>query len=338
MTADATPLPAREPACAWLDACPPATRAALARCARGEAPANVVVMQLQAAATSASHAETLLARAVQACRDDVLAEPQAATRLAAALAVARAHPAAFATVQAVLGGVEHGGSAAAPEEGVAHWAAVFDAAVQRSAEGSVALYALGDPALLHAATDEVVAFLRENKLLGAERDVLEIGCGIGRFPAALAPSVRRAVGIDISAAMIEAAKARCAGLANVAFLQCAGRDLSLFADASFDLVLAVDSFPYLVQSGMALAEAHVREAARVLRPGGDLLVFNFSYRGDADLDRADVARLAAASGFRVRRAGTREFALWDGLAFHLARGDADGDRELERGSAPRAGG
>jgi SAM-dependent methyltransferase len=308
---------------AWLARCPARFRAALLRCARGEAPANVVVMQLHAEACSAADAAMVLERAAQAARADAETHGEAAARLSDALALARAQPQAFATVRAVLAGVKHDGASADAAEGVARWAALFDAAVQTSAEGSVALYALGDPELLKAATREIVDFMRAERLLGAERDVLEIGCGIGRLPAALAAEVRSAVGIDISAKMIAAARQRHAGLANVSFLHCSGRDLAAFADASFDVVLAVDSFPYLVQSAMALAEAHVRDAARVLRAGGQLLIFNFSYRGDADLDRADAARLAAAYGFRLQRAGTREFALWDGLAFQLA---ASGER------------
>jgi len=57
----------------------------------------------------------------------------------------------------------------------------------------------------------------------------------------------------------------------------------------------------------------------VLKPGGSLLILNFSYRGDPELDRADVAHLAAANQFEICRNGTREFALWDGLAFLLRR-------------------
>jgi hypothetical protein len=50
-----------------------------------------------------------------------------------------------------------------------------------------------------------------------------------------------------------------------------------------------------------------------------LLIFNFSYRGDADLDRADVARLARRFGFDIVRNGTRELTLGDALVFDLVR-------------------
>ena len=102
------------------------------------------------------------------------------------------------------------------------------------------------------------------------------------------------------------------------FLQkTSGHDLSMFDDASFDLVYAVDSFPYLVQAGVA--EAHVAGAARVLRPGGALAVLNLSYRCDLDLDRADAARWAGAHGLVLEAAGATPFALWDGVAFVFRR-------------------
>jgi hypothetical protein len=59
----------------------------------------------------------------------------------------------------------------------------------------------------------------------------------------------------------------------------------------------------------------------VLATAGDLLIINFSYRGDPARDRADVDSLAQAFGLEILRAGTREFSLWDGLTFHLSKTD-----------------
>jgi ubiquinone/menaquinone biosynthesis C-methylase UbiE len=132
--------------------------------------------------------------------------------------------------------------------------------------------------------------------------------------------VRSIVGTDISATMLETSRRRCAALANVSFRQSSGHDLREFEDASFDLVLAVDTFPYIVHSG--LAERHMAEAARVLRQGGDLVILNYSYRGDPERDRADVLCFGDRYGFEVLRDGARPFTLWDGLAFHLVKGDS----------------
>lgn len=79
-------------------------------------------------------------------------------------------------------------------------------------------------------------------------------------------------------------------------------------------MLAVDSFPYLVRAGVL--EPQLAEFARVLRPGGDLLVFNWSYRGD---EAADAAEAAGAPGFTCLRSSERPFKIWDATGFHLRR-------------------
>ncbi len=205
------------------------------------------------------------------------------------------------------------------EDVIAACRSFFDRAVERSETASVAAYSLDDPALLERATREVVDLFERWGLLGADRRTLEIGCGIGRMQAALAPRVGEAHGIDISPRMVETARKRCAGLPNVHLSLASGRDLAAFADESLDLVYAVDSFPYVFQAGPALAEAHFHEAARVLRPGGDFVIFNYSYRDDLEGDKRDVHRLARAAGLTVMVAGGQPFKFWDGIAFRLRR-------------------
>ncbi len=70
---------------------------------------------------------------------------------------------------------------------------------------------------------------------------------------------------------------------------------------------------------MALVARHVREAARVLRTGGVLLIFNVSYRGDPHADRAELDALAAPAGLRLERAGERPCRLWDAPLFQLRK-------------------
>lgn len=207
---------------------------------------------------------------------------------------------------------EHPDAAAA----IAGSRAMFDCLVRISPEASVAAYSLGDPELLEAATVELVVWLRAQGLLARRPDILDLGCGIGRLAAALSAEARSVTGLDISPAMIAEARARCAGLPGLRFETCSGQDLAGVPDACFDLVLAVDVFPYLVLGGLDAAARMVAEAARVLRPGGTLLILNFSYR-DAGQDRRDLPALAEKAGFRLHRNGTREFILWDGLAFWL---------------------
>ncbi|GAC1577746.1 MAG: hypothetical protein NVS3B20_25640 [Polyangiales bacterium] len=219
-------------------------------------------------------------------------------------------------------GIDTDAPARTVEEGIAFCTRLFDWSVQQNEEASVALYSLGSKGLLASATQEVVDVLLRHHLLRHEADVLQIGCGIGRFEVALAGLVREAHGIDVSANMIAAAQRRCAEFPNVHIHHCDGRDLSLFPAKRFDLVYAVDTFPYLVQSGMSLVEAYVSEAQRVMRRGGHLAIFNFSYRSDTIADRADVRRLAAHYGYETVVDGSSPFSVWNGSFFLL--------RSLER--------
>jgi ubiquinone/menaquinone biosynthesis C-methylase UbiE len=203
------------------------------------------------------------------------------------------------------------------EEGIAFCERLFDWSVQQSEEASVALYSLGNAQILERATREVIAQLEVWNIISQKRTVLDIGCGIGRIASELAPKVREVHGIDVSSRMIDAALRRCAPLGNVRLMKGSGRDLHQFGDASFDAAIAVDTFPYLLQSGPDLVARHFAEARRVLRPGGDFVILNYSYRGDDDADISDIRRLAAEHGFEVIVCGERPFGVWDGLAFHL---------------------
>ena len=214
-------------------------------------------------------------------------------------------------VQATV--AQHDASGTTPADGVARIAAFFDHAVQHSPEASVALYSLGDPSILAAATAEIVAWLASQGLLRPGMDVLDLGCGIGRIAAALAPKCRSVLGLDVSAGMVAEARRRHAALPGVSFAQTDGQGLDALPDQAFDLIVAVDSFPYIIQANTA--DRHVAGAARILRPGGALTVLNLSYREDAAADQSDAQAWATAHGLTLGTAGTTPFTLWDGTAY-----------------------
>jgi predicted TPR repeat methyltransferase len=284
---------------------------ALGRAARGGTPPNVALMQLFMAAASEQDARRELTRAIES------AEGQAQNGVANLAAMWRLWdetPDAYATIAAVHALTLEplrGGT----KDRIAQLANLFDRAAAISEQAGVALYSLGEPQLLDRATEEIVAFMREQHLLRPSTRVLEIGCGAGRFLSALAPCTGSVTGIDISENMVKSAQMRIAGFLNATAVRGSGYDLSAAGSGPFDLVLAVDSFPYLVDAGVA--ETHFAECARLLAKDGRVLIFNFSYRGDLDADRADIARLAETFGFSVMRNGTRDFSLWDGATFLL---------------------
>ena len=205
------------------------------------------------------------------------------------------------------------------EEGIAFCERLFDWSVQQSEEASVALYSLGNPELLERATREIVLQLEHWGILAPDRTVLDIGCGIGRLEVELAPRVAAVYGIDVSTQMINVALRRCSPLANVHLLKVSGRNLADFADSFFDAAVAVDTFPYLNQSGAALVDRYFAETHRVLKPGGDLVILNFSYADDDDADERSVRDLASRHSFKIVTAPERPFSLWDGMAFRLRK-------------------
>ena len=101
---------------------------------------------------------------------------------------------------------------------------------------------------------------------------VEIGSGLGRICRALSSRYDEVVGIDISPTMIERAGELVAD-AGVSFRLGDGRSLTGVADSSADLVLSFTVFQHI--PAVSVIDGYLREAGRVLRPGG-LLVFQWN--------------------------------------------------------------
>ena len=109
--------------------------------------------------------------------------------------------------------------------------------------------------------------------------VLDLGCAGGRNTVLLAERGFDVWAVDASTAMVERTRARVAAVLGpdraLPRVQQARMDgLSTFADASFDLVVALGV--YHAAESMAEWERSVAETARVLRPGGRVLVNHFT--------------------------------------------------------------
>lgn len=150
-----------------------------------------------------------------------------------------------------------------------------------------------------AATFAAKAGVRPEKLTGCQ--VLDVGCGGGRYCRVLAPHASFVMGVDHSRA-VEKARAVTAGRRNVQFLQADLNALPL-REASFDFVFSIGVLHHGPDT-----KAGFNAISRLVRPGGRLSVW--VYRRNTwpqervnDGLRAVARRLSPAWLVRVSRIG-----------------------------------
>jgi ubiquinone/menaquinone biosynthesis C-methylase UbiE len=125
---------------------------------------------------------------------------------------------------------------------------------------------------LHVADAAVEAAIRDSLAGQPIRALLDLGTGTGRMLELFAADIERGLGIDLSLDMLAFARARLdrAGLKHCSVRHGDIYNLALQRD-SFDVVIVHQVLHFLDDSARAIVEA-----ARVLRPGGRLLVVDFA--------------------------------------------------------------
>ena len=125
---------------------------------------------------------------------------------------------------------------------------------------------------LHVADEAVEDAIRAALSDKPFRSLLDLGTGTGRMLEMFGPDIERGLGLDLSLDMLLLARDRLerAGLRNCSVRQGDIYDLPL-ANDSFDVVILHQVLHFLDDGARA-----IREAARVLRPGGRLLVVDFA--------------------------------------------------------------
>lgn len=124
------------------------------------------------------------------------------------------------------------------------------------------------------AATRIAVFRAVNPRLG-ER-ALDLGCGPGYLLRDLAASVGdrgQAIGVDISEPMLELAKRRCAGLANVRLETAEATKLPL-EDRTADFACVLQVYAYVRELDEALVELR-----RVLWPGGRAVILDTDFSG-----------------------------------------------------------
>jgi predicted TPR repeat methyltransferase len=146
-------------------------------------------------------------------------------------------------------------------------------------------------------------------------DILDLGCGTGLMGAETHQRARRLVGVDLSAKMLEKARAR------EIYDQLSCRDVVAFMqthEKQFDLIVAADVFTYLGDL------APVFRVARAALRNDGLFCFSVEASDDADFVLRTTLRYAHAEGYLRRLAEQCRFAV-DMIEQRIIRQDAGAD-------------
>jgi SAM-dependent methyltransferase len=158
--------------------------------------------------------------------------------------------------------------------------------------------------------------------------VVEIGCGVGRLTRVLSERAESVKALDVSAEMLEQARAHNGALANVEWIQGDGTTLAGIPDGQADLVVSHVVFQHIPDPQITLG--YVREIGRVLKPGG-LAGFQVSNDSSVHKPRVGVGDKLRAVVGRAPKGQTH--AMWLGSAVEvddLRAAASDGDMDIEK--------
>ena len=106
--------------------------------------------------------------------------------------------------------------------------------------------------------------------------LLDLGCGTGAAVRQAAPIVRRAVGFDLSPAMIAQARNLASNIANVEFREGDASGPLPFSDGEFTAIVCTTAFHHFPRPPHTIAEM-----SRVLAPSGRLVIADANRRHPA---------------------------------------------------------
>jgi len=171
-----------------------------------------------------------------------------------------------------------------------------------------------------------ISAIRELLALPADAAILDVPCGWGRHTLLLEEAGHLAVGADLSLPLLERAAAAARNAHGAVRFAASDMRALPFRNASFDAVMNV-----FTSLGLFLTDAQdlraLREAARVLRPGGAFLLESM-HRDDviADYAERDAWTLPDGTQVRVRR----RFDPVSGISYEKLRwksGDEYGEKQ-----------
>ncbi len=144
-------------------------------------------------------------------------------------------------------------------------------------DAKLAVSGYTDENLYRQTAEGTCNLLQECVGIRSEDVILEIGAGVGRVGAMLAPLCHEWIGADVSENMVKHIQRRLKKFSNVRTEILNGYDLRNIASGSVDLVYCTVVFMHIEEWERY---GYIREGLRVLRPGGRMLVDNVNLLSD----------------------------------------------------------
>jgi ubiquinone/menaquinone biosynthesis C-methylase UbiE len=225
------------------------------------------------------------------------------------------------------------------------YGAVWNRVSRSFHDAKIAVAGYADSAEWNRSGESTAESVRTKARIGPDDVVVEIGCGAGRVGVHLAPRCRTWIGCDVSSNMLAHAADALRTLPNVRFVHLNGYDLEGLDDESADVVYCTTVFMHLEEWDRF---RYVREARRVLKPGGrvyydsfDLLsehgwaLFEAMERLDPAMRRPNVSKSSTPQELLrfAEKAGFVDMALETGLLFVTVTARKPWPDEATRGAA-----
>ncbi|MGH8982644.1 MAG: class I SAM-dependent methyltransferase [Acidimicrobiia bacterium] len=153
---------------------------------------------------------------------------------------------------------------------------VWDSVSEDLEHAKLAVSGFTDEDTFALEADKTVRRLQRTVGIGREDVVLEIGAGVGRVGSVLAPLCKKWIATDASENMLRHTRERLADFDNVETVPTNGWDLKPIPSECVDVVYCTVVFMHLDEWERF---NYVREAMRVLRPGGRVYIDNFNLLG-----------------------------------------------------------
>jgi ubiquinone/menaquinone biosynthesis C-methylase UbiE len=109
------------------------------------------------------------------------------------------------------------------------------------------------------------------------KEILEIGCGSGKYTKLLAPKCKKYFALEISKQLMGLTKKKCNKMKNIKYINCSAEKIPL-NDNSIDVVFA--SWVLTAMISEEMRKSSVKEILRVLKKGGNIWLFENHWEGE----------------------------------------------------------